>query len=66
MNPGLKMTFGGPNEPCGLIQITSIGSLGPEENKKHIKAVTDYIHEATGIPKNKYENNYNYTYIIPR
>lgn len=59
MNPGLKMTLGGSNEPCGLIQITSIGSLGPEENKKHIVAVTNYVHEATGIPKNKYGHNFN-------
>jgi hypothetical protein len=59
VNPGLKMILGNSSEPCGLIQVTSIGSLGPEENKKHIVALTDYVHEATGIPKNKYDYNYN-------
>lgn len=53
VNPGLKMTLGGSSEPCGFIQVTSIGSLGVEENKKHIAVITDYVSEATGIPKNK-------------
>lgn len=47
------MTYGGGNDYCGLIQITSIGSLSPEENKKHTAAITDYIHQVTEIPKNK-------------
>lgn len=53
MNSGLKMTFGASSEPCGIVQVTSIGSLGPEENKKHIAAITDYVHETVGIPKNR-------------
>ncbi|VVC31402.1 Hypothetical protein CINCED_3A003019 [Cinara cedri] len=53
VNPGLKMTLGGSSDPCGFVQVTSIGSLGVEENKKHIAVITDYVSEATGIPKNK-------------
>lgn len=55
MNPGVKMTLGGSSEPCGFIQITSIGSLGPEENHKHIDVITDYINKALGIPKTRYD-----------
>jgi len=33
--------------------VTSIGSLGPEENKKHVAVITDYINKITEIPKNK-------------
>jgi len=47
------MTIGGSGEPCGYIEITSIGGLEPELNKKHAAVITDYIHRATGIPKNK-------------
>lgn len=47
------MTLGGSDDHCGFIQVTSIGSLGPEENKKHIAVITDYVHQAIGIPKDK-------------
>lgn len=47
------MTLGGSNEICGIVQVSSIGSIGPEENKKHTAAITDYIYETVGIPKNK-------------
>jgi len=53
VNPGVKMTLGGSNEPCGFIQITSIGSLGPEVNDKHVEVLTNYVHQALGIPKNR-------------
>jgi len=47
------MTIGGSNEPCGFIQVTSIGSLSPEENPKHMEVITDYVHKALGIPKER-------------
>lgn len=47
------MTLGGSNEPCGIIQVTCIGSLGPEENKKHVAVLTDHVNKTTGIPKDK-------------
>ncbi|CAH1737035.1 macrophage migration inhibitory factor homolog [Aphis gossypii] len=53
VNPGVKMTLGGSSDPCGFIQVTSIGSLGPEENPKHVEIMTDHVHKALGIPKNK-------------
>ncbi|XP_060873717.1 macrophage migration inhibitory factor homolog [Metopolophium dirhodum] len=53
VNPGVKMTLGGSNDPCGFIQITSIGSLGPEENPKHMEVITDYMHQTLGIPKER-------------
>ncbi|XP_050526320.1 macrophage migration inhibitory factor homolog [Daktulosphaira vitifoliae] len=53
VNAGLKMYVSSSNEPCGLVSVTSIGSIGPEENKKHITAITDYVQQATGIPKNR-------------
>lgn len=45
--------MGGSSDPCGFVQITSIGAVGPVENKVHIAAITDYINQVTGIPKNK-------------
>lgn len=53
MNPGVKMTLGGSDEPCGYIEITSIGGVGDEENKLHAAIITDYVNRVTGIPKNK-------------
>uniref|UniRef100_A0A2S2NPY7 L-dopachrome isomerase n=1 Tax=Schizaphis graminum TaxID=13262 RepID=A0A2S2NPY7_SCHGA len=53
VNPGVKMTLGGSNDPCGFIQVTSIGSLGPAENPKHMEVLTDYVHKTLGIPKNR-------------
>lgn len=53
VNPGVKMTLGGSNDPCGFIQVTSIGSLGPEQNPKHMEIITDYIHQVLGIPKER-------------
>jgi len=47
------MTLGGSSDPCGFIQVTSIGSLGPEENPEHTEVMTDHVHKALGIPKNK-------------
>lgn len=47
------MTLGGSNEPFAIVSFVSIGGLGPEENKKHIVTVTDYVHKTLGIPKNK-------------
>jgi len=53
VNPGVKMTVGGSNDPCGFIQVTSIGSLTPEMNPKHIEVLTDYFHKTFGIPKER-------------
>ncbi|KAL4089330.1 hypothetical protein QTP88_024384 [Uroleucon formosanum] len=53
VNPGVKMTLGGSTDPCGFIQITSIGSLGPAENPKHMEVLTDHVHKTFGIPKDR-------------
>ncbi|XP_025199790.1 macrophage migration inhibitory factor homolog [Melanaphis sacchari] len=53
VNPGLKMTLGGSNEPCGFIQVTCIGNITPEINNQHIGILTDYVNKAIGIPKNR-------------
>jgi len=47
------MTLGGSNDPCGFIQVTSIGSLTPELNPKHMEVLTDYVHQKLGIPKDR-------------
>lgn len=57
VNPGLKMTLGGSYEPSGHIQISSIGGIGPEENKKLIEAFTNHIQQVLGIPKHKWDDN---------
>lgn len=53
------MTLGGSYELCGHIQISSIGGVGPEENKKSIEVLTNYIHQSLGIPKHKWDDNIN-------
>lgn len=59
VNPGLKMSLGGSNEPCGLIEVSSIGGIGIEENKKSIEVLTDYVQQNIGIPKHKWDENKN-------
>lgn len=59
MNPGLKMSLGSSNEPCGLIEVSSIGAIGVEENKKCIAVLTDHVQQNIGIPKHKWDENKN-------
>lgn len=47
------MTLGGSSEPCGFIEVTSIGGIGLEENKKCTAILTDHIQQNLGIPKHK-------------
>lgn len=49
------MALGGSNEPCGYVEVSSIGSLGIEENKKCVNILTDHIQQNIGIPKNKWD-----------
>lgn len=51
------MTHGGSDEPCGYIQVSSIGGIGPEENKKCIDLLTDHVHKNVGVPKHKWDEN---------
>ncbi|XP_072163459.1 macrophage migration inhibitory factor-like [Diadema setosum] len=38
--PNQMMMFGGSSDPCAVANMTSIGSLGVEENKKLTKIIT--------------------------
>lgn len=43
VNAGQDMSFGGTDEPAALCDLTSIGALSVESNKKHSKALMQLI-----------------------
>ncbi|XP_028137829.1 macrophage migration inhibitory factor homolog [Diabrotica virgifera virgifera] len=47
---GVKMSWGGDNEPAAQAVLMSIGALGVDENKKHSKVLYDCISKSLGIP----------------
>ncbi|KAI3381023.1 hypothetical protein SNEBB_005015 [Seison nebaliae] len=47
------MSFGGTTEPCALMHLTSIGKLGPEENKKLTANIMEHISKNLNIPQNR-------------
>lgn len=53
VNPGMWMSFGGTEEPCGELEFISIGKLGEKENIKHSEKIMAYMNEAVGIPKDR-------------
>ncbi|CAK9294643.1 unnamed protein product [Gordionus sp. m RMFG-2023] len=58
VNPGQMMSFAGSQEPCGIINLMSIGQLG-SLNKSHSKKISTFIENKLGIsPSRMYINFY--------
>jgi len=49
--PGIPMMFGGSDLPCASAFFSSIGCIGPEENKAHAAAVYPLVAKHLGVPK---------------
>ncbi|XP_072388506.1 macrophage migration inhibitory factor-like isoform X1 [Diabrotica undecimpunctata] len=47
---GVKMSWGGDNEPAAQAVLMSIGALGVDENKKHAKVLFDCISKSLAVP----------------
>ncbi|CAG9834835.1 unnamed protein product [Diabrotica balteata] len=54
---GVKMSWGGDNEPAAQAVLMSIGALGVDENKKHAKVLFECISKSLGIPEDRVETN---------
>ena len=48
------MMFGGKTDPCGQIEVISVGHLGVDENKVLAKKIFDFIKEKLKIEENRY------------
>lgn len=45
VNPGQDISFGATTQPAALCELTSIGALSVESNKKHSSALTKLIEQ---------------------
>ena len=53
VHPDQMMSHGGSTDPCGSVEVYSIGKLGPDVNPKHAKDIAEFIEEKLKIPKNR-------------
>jgi len=51
--PDVLRSWGGSSEPSVQATLRSIGKLGPEENIKHTKAISDTVSKALGVKVDK-------------
>lgn len=49
VNAEQDISFGNTDEPAALCSLLSIGALSTTSNKKHSKAITQFLTEALGI-----------------
>ena len=47
--PGASIYFRGSTAPCALVDVTSIGALGPKENEELVEVSTEVICPGLGI-----------------
>ncbi|XP_065201874.1 macrophage migration inhibitory factor homolog [Planococcus citri] len=53
VQPNQDMYFGNSDGPCGIANISSIGYLGVEDNKKFCNTFYKLIEEYVGIPRSR-------------
>lgn len=53
VNPGQDISFGGSDEPAALCDLISIGSLSVESNKKHSKAIMEFLESALKVKSSR-------------
>jgi hypothetical protein len=51
--PDQNMTFGGTNEPCANINISSVDNLGAEQNKVFSNKLMTELESKLGIPTDR-------------
>ncbi|KAK3595764.1 hypothetical protein CHS0354_025396 [Potamilus streckersoni] len=52
------MCHGGSTGPCASVELLSLGSLGPANNKEHAKAISDFIEKQLEIPRKRFFINF--------
>ncbi|BFZ18563.1 hypothetical protein BsWGS_21602 [Bradybaena similaris] len=57
VNPDQLMSFGGSEEPCANISLSSIGVVGPDKNKKLAPKLSKFIEQNLGIKQNRFYIN---------
>lgn len=53
VNTNQDISFGDTEEPAALCDLVSIGALSVDSNKKHSKAIMDFLFLHLGIPKSR-------------
>lgn len=53
VKPGEDISFGGTDEPAALCDLVSIGALSAASNKKHSKAIMDFLSETLKVDSSR-------------
>ena len=53
VNAGQLMTFGGSDDPCGMVELESLGVVGGAKNKELVPVIGSHVQEALGIPQDR-------------
>nr|AKN56918.1 macrophage migration inhibitory factor [Meretrix meretrix] len=52
--PDQMMCHGGSRDPCGSVQVMSLGALGPQKNKDHSCAIGEFLEKKLNIKKDRF------------
>lgn len=52
--PDQMMCHGGSDEPCGSVQVMSLGNLGESKNKDHSRAIGEFLEKKLKISKDRF------------
>ncbi|KAH3890641.1 macrophage migration inhibitory factor homolog isoform X2 [Dreissena polymorpha] len=55
--PDQMMSHGGTTDPCGSVQVYSIGALG-KKNKEHSAAIGNFLESKLNIPQDRFYITY--------
>ena len=47
------MTFGGTDEPCGLVELESLGVVGGDKNKSLVTIIGNAVQEKLGLTQDR-------------
>lgn len=53
IEPDQNMSFGGTDEPTALCDLVSIGGITVEANKKHSKAIMDFLEKTLKVESSR-------------
>lgn len=56
--PDQRIHWSGSNDYCVLAELSSIGKLGRDENKKHSALLLGYLSQQLGIPQDRIYLNF--------
>ena len=53
VSAGARFTFGGTEDPAGIVNLYSAGCLGPEKNNSYTKAIAEHLQKHFSIPSDR-------------